>query len=259
MLKKRLPLFVVLAYVQMLTTNALANILPINGKTTGELSNQYANLFTPQGATFSIWGLIYFLLLCFCISFFFSSKENNRAEIGRLFISNALFNSAWILAWHYEFLMLSMFIMIGLLVNLILINLALANTKGIINRLLLQLPFTVYFGWITIATIANMTALLVGYKWGGFGINEIIWTQLILGVGVIIALFNYFRFRQMAYIGVVLWAYWGIYAKHTHPLGFNAQYPSIINSLVGCFIALILGAVLIASLRYRVSKNRHAD
>ena len=234
---------VVLAYGQMLTINALANTLPINGKTTGALSDQYINLFTPQGFTFAIWGLIYGLLLIYTVGVVIRPMTPLSQKVSPWFVGNALLNSSWILAWHYELLGLSLAIMLGLLYTLIQLQLRLKNNRRWQDQLWFRLPFTVYFAWITIATIANVTALLVGYGWVGLGPTAAVWTVVILIVGIAIALTQIGYFRQWSYAAVVLWAYWGIYSKHTSPLGFDQQYPWVITT-TGIGMVLMLGCFL---------------
>jgi len=253
MKKKWLKVLSLVGFVQMILVNSLANILPINGKTTGYLSDQLKNLFTPQGATFAIWGLIYLLLLIFILRILIRPLNKKVEELTTLFIINSLLNSSWIFAWHYEYLAISLVVMLGILINLIQINQLLKNTQDWQDKITLQLPFTVYFGWISIATIANVTAVLVGYGWNGFGISEQVWTILILIVGVVVALSQIIYFRQIAYTFVILWAYFGIYGKHISFEGFNSNYPAIITALICC-----LGILSLASLGLVFSyyKNR---
>ena len=181
MVKKNwLKVLSLVGFVQMILINSLANILPINNKTTGDISDQLQNLFTPEGSTFAIWGLIYFLLFIFIIRIFIRPLNKKVKELIKLFIINSILNSSWIFAWHYEYLVISLVVMLGILINLIQINQLLKNTRNWEDKITLQLPFTVYFGWISIASIANVTALLVNYKWNGLGISEELWTVVIL-------------------------------------------------------------------------------
>lgn len=248
---------VLVGYLQMLTMNGLANALPINGKTTGALSDQYANLFTPQGSTFSIWGLIYLLLLGYSIYNFWIPVSPKSKTINRLFLINTFLNSAWILAWHYEFLLLSVLVMFGLLGTLIKINALATAPSEKPTPLGVRLPFAVYFGWITIATIANITALLVGYDWKGFGGSEATWTLLVLWVGIGIGILQFWKLKQIPYLLVVIWAYWGIYAKHRSAAGFDSKYPLIIQNLEGCLGVLSLCLVVYLWINYfRLKKTK---
>ena len=173
----------------MVVMNYLANALPLNGKTTGQLSDAYPNLFTPAGVTFSIWGFIYILLLIFCVIQFTTSYQAAISRIGWLFGFTCVFNALWIVAWHYERLPLSLILMLGLLVSLIWINVFI---RGLPDAFI-KAGFGVYLGWICIATIANVSALLVNYGWGGFGISEQTWTIIMILVGAVIVSLTIWR------------------------------------------------------------------
>jgi hypothetical protein len=243
-----LKIFVTLAYVAMVFVNYLANALPIGGVTTGQASDSYQNLFTPAGLTFSIWGLIYLLLAVFVIFFWIefgkkSNKERNLVlqKTGELFIITSLANIAWIFAWHYGLIPVSVIIMLILLGTLIMLAELLNKQKlSTGEKIWLLLPFSLYFGWITVATIANITVLLVSLNWDGFGIADNIWTIIILLVGAAIGILRALKDKNIPYILVLIWAYSGIWLKHSSANGFSNQYPDIITTLLIC-IALFAG------------------
>ncbi|MFH1381718.1 MAG: tryptophan-rich sensory protein, partial [Chloroflexota bacterium] len=167
--KSRLLFLAIMNLIGFLGTvvvNGLSNALPLNGKTAGELSDQYPNLFVPAGLTFSIWGIIYILLAIFVIygRIVAVKKDTQKSSfienIGVLFFISCLANMGWIFAWHYEIVPLSVLIMLILLVTLIAIYLRLRigrSDSSKTEKYLVHLPFSVYLGWITIATIANIT------------------------------------------------------------------------------------------------------
>ncbi|MFC1942899.1 hypothetical protein ACFLWU_06780, partial [Chloroflexota bacterium] len=198
--KSRLLFLAILNLIGFLGTvivNGLSSALPINGKTAGELSDQYPNLFVPSGLTFSIWGIIYVLLTIFVIYGLVvaSRKDTNKSSfigiIGVLFFVSCLANIAWIFAWHYEIVFLSLVFMLILLATLLMIYLKLGIGKSDSlqkEKYLVHLPFSVYLGWITIATIANITALLVSVKWNAFGWGEPFWAIAVIIVGILITL-----------------------------------------------------------------------
>ena len=198
-----------LFFAAMIVMNYLANALPLNGKTTGELSDAYPNLFVPAGVTFSIWGVIYILLLIFCVVQFTTSHQAVISRIGWLFGISCIFNALWIVAWHYERLPLSLILMLGLLVSLIWINIFIKDMPfGFFKA-----AFGIYLGWICIATIANVTALLVTYGWGGFGISEETWTIIMIIVGTLVVALAIWRLEN-PFIGfAVVWAFVGIMIK----------------------------------------------
>jgi hypothetical protein len=216
-----------LFFGSMVYMNYLANSLPLNGQTTGQLSDAYPNLFVPAGITFSIWGIIYLLLAAYCVVQFLPSSKEMAIGISWLFIISCALNGLWIVAWHYQKLPLSLLIMIGLLVTLILINLQIKDLPlGV-----LKAAFGIYLGWICIATIANVTALLVSIGWGGIGISEEIWTIIMIAAGTLIVSMAIIRFEN-PFIGLsVVWAFTGIIIKR------SADYRSIV-------IAAVLGILL---------------
>lgn len=199
----------IVMYAFMILMNYLANALPLNNKTTGELSDQYPNLFVPAGVTFSIWGVIYLLLLVFLILQFKSSNKKVVESIGWLFAINSFFNASWIVAWHYEMLILSVVIMLGILSTLVLICRKIQN----LDLGLIKAAFGVYLGWICVATIANITALLVYYGWNGWEVTDVVWASIMIIAGLIIAGIVSVRF-QNPFVGLaIIWAFIGIVLK----------------------------------------------
>jgi len=245
-----LKISVGLSYLGMIVVNFLANALPIAGRGTGEISDSYVNLFTPAGITFSIWGLIYLLLAAYVI-YYISKKDSNHEvlleKVAKLFILSSLANIAWIFCWHYGLLLLSVVIMLVILVSLILI--ATIITKEKLNtkeNILLRLPFSIYFGWITVATIANISALLVDLSWNGWGVTEVTWTIIILLVGALIGIIRGLKDRSIAYLLVFVWAYFGILIKHYSADGFKGEYPIIINTVLFALGLFVLNIVYLA-------------
>jgi len=233
-----------IGFLAVVLVNALAVILPINNRTTQELSDKYPNLFVPAGITFSIWGIIYILLALFIIyqfvvAFRRSSDERGIFEkIGILFFISCIFNVAWILAWHYEIIWLSLIIMALLLISLISIYVRLGTGKPAVRnseKILVNIPFSVYLGWITIATIANVTAFLVQINWNKFGISDQLWTVIVIAVGVIITLATVFSRNDIFYCFVVIWALVGILLKRMADNSMPDQLV-IIASIVGISI-----------------------
>jgi hypothetical protein len=246
-----------IGFIGTVIVNGLANILPLNNKTTGQLSDQYPNLFVPAGLTFSIWGVIYALLAIFVVYQVIAGfgKDRTRLEpfkkIGYLFFLSALFNIGWIFAWHYQILPLSLVFMLLLLGCLLAIYIKLSvGKKGATTKeqYLTHLPFSVYLGWITIATIANVTALLVDDKWNGFGLSEQFWTVAVIVVGIVIALSILFRRQDIYYCLVVDWALLGILIKR-FAATLHVQ-SIIIVTIIG--LALITAGIVTQIARKRV-------
>jgi hypothetical protein len=158
----------VLFFVAVIIVNYLATSLPINGLSTGELSDFYPNLFTPAGFTFSIRGIIYLFLFAFVVRQLIDLRSKNSKEItkkiGIWFILSCIANIAWIYARHYQQVLLSVIIMIIYLLILIKItnNIHIGKKLGSRkDKIFAQVPFSILLGWISVATIANVAALLV--------------------------------------------------------------------------------------------------
>lgn len=240
----------IIGFLGVVIVNVLANALPINNKTTGALSDQYPNLFVPAGLTFSIWGLIYALLAIFVVYSMISAlkvdtKDSFINSIGILFFVTCIANIGWIFAWHYEFLPLSMILMILLLTCLIAIYVRLSIGKSDVakkEKYLVHLPFSVYLGWISIATIANATALLVDANWNTFGLGDQFWTVTVIVVGIAIALIVLFQRKDVFYGLVVDWALLGILIKRLS-VDSTPHYGVVVATIAG-LVLISLGITL---------------
>jgi len=222
---------VVILFCGMIVMNYLANALPLNNMTTGQLSDSYPNLFVPAGFTFSIWGVIYLLLAACCVVQFTDGNRGVMSVIGWTFAITSVLNALWIVFWHYQEVPMSVVIMIALLVTLIYINIRIKD----IPFGLVKASFGVYLGWICIATIANVTTLLVHYGWKGGPLSEETWTVIMIMAGALIACAAIVRLRN-PFIGLsVIWAFVGIISKRSN------DYRSI---AIASAIALTLVAVL---------------
>jgi hypothetical protein len=245
---KIIKISTLIAYGVMVAVNYLAVALPFAGRDTGEISDNYSNLFAPAGYAFSIWGLIYMLLLVYVI-YQFGRKDALAARINRVFIVNALLNASWMFAWHYDFIWLSVLIMVGLLVTLIWIADILRGgelTKN--DHWLIRLPFGVYFGWITVATIADIMVFLISIGWNGLGLPESFWTMVVLLAGTLIGSWRLLRDCFAPYGLVLIWAYGAILAKHLSVSGYGGQYPSIIWTVALC-LAVFVGMIVFISFK----------
>ena len=212
-------IFVVLSILATIIVNGLANALPINGLNTGEISDRFQVYFVPAGYVFSIWGLIYLGLVAFAIfQALPSQRQNPRLQATGWWISlGGLANIIWILLWHYEQFPLTLVAMLFLLGSLIVTYLGLGIGRTVVSageRWTAHLPFSIYLGWITVATVANVTSLLDFLEWDGFGIAPEIWMSIVLAAVLAIAALMNFTRRDVAYAAVILWALAGISAKH---------------------------------------------
>ena len=215
-----------LGLIAVLVVNFLSNSLPLHGKTPAELSDQYPNLFTPAGLTFSIWGVIYLWLLvwvAFQVIALFKQKTAGIVtpmleKIGWIFAYSCLLNIAWLFAWHWEQLLVSVVIMANLLYILTQLNRAATVGQSKTSKQekwLEHLPFGIYQGWISIALIANVTAWLVSLGWTGNGASPLYSTIALILAGGLLAVFVLFRQNNIGHGLAVSWAFWGIYLKRT--------------------------------------------
>ena len=242
--KNFLQVLNILGFLLVLVVNGLANALPLGGNTTGDLSGLYPNLFVPAGLTFSIWGVIYLALAAFIVyqaRDLFSKQKIKMPyiqAIGGYFLLSCLANTGWLFAWHYRQVLLSLVVMLVLLFALIMIylNLDIGN-KSVDSpvRYYVHLPFSLYLGWITVATIANISAVLVHYQWNGWGLSEVFWTVLVILAGTVIALLNIIQRGDIAYSVVILWAYLGIIIKR-----YSVGTPPVMTIIYAAGLGMLL-------------------
>lgn len=234
----RVKWIAVIAFAGVVIVNVLANVLPLNGRTTAEISDSYPNLFAPAGITFAIWGLIYILLAGYTVYQFASVRqrasklsEHTLEKVNQYFIASSLLNISWMLTWHYEVLWLSVLLMIGILYCLITIVMTLHGQKmSVRDGWLVRVPFSVYFAWVTVATIANITAYFVSIGWEG-GLRPAVGIVAVLLVTSIVTITITYRLRDWVYGTVIVWAYVGILLKHLSTNGWNGMYPTVIITL----------------------------
>jgi hypothetical protein len=236
----------VLAVIATIVINGLANALPLNGQTTGEISDRFQVYFVPAGYVFSIWGLIYLGLIVFAVFQALPAQRDNPrlCRIGYLFTASCLANIAWLFLWHYEQFPLTLLAMLSLLVLLIVIYLRLRIGQvaaSSAEKWLVHIPFSIYLGWITVATIANATSLLEYSNWSGWGISDEVWAIIMLVTGASIASVVTLTRGDIAYMLVIVWAFVGIAVKHTEtPVVATAAW--VVTALA--VLVLVLGIVL---------------
>jgi len=224
--KGQLMVLNVLGLIVTLVMNTLASVLPLNGRDTGAISDSIPNLFVPAGLTFAVWGVIYTLLIIFAVYQVVTVRKDAGAAdpIGRLgywFFLSCIANSLWIVAWHWQFQLLSLVLMLVILVSLIAMHTQLRRYKGARStgyRFAVMLPISVYLGWITVATVANFTSVAVVLGWGRFGLSEVFWTVLVLVVAIVINVLAVLLKGDIGFALVGIWALYGIYLKRSESL-----------------------------------------
>lgn len=225
-----------LGLIAVIYVNYLANALPINGYTTGQLSDFYPNLFVPAGVTFSIWGIIYLFLIGFVIAQWFQRFNSIVQNIGYYFLFNCVFNCSWILAWHYRLEELSLLIMLLLLGSLF--KLHNITQSSVLNSALgtafFKIPFSIYFGWVCVATIANFTTVLV--HWNFNPAYPAYWAAILIVITQILVWIINGKYKDLFYTLTIIWAISGIILKQTNLEGpkiiVYTGYACIVSSLI---------------------------
>ncbi|MBK8054750.1 MAG: tryptophan-rich sensory protein [Saprospiraceae bacterium] len=214
-------IFNILGVVLAITFNFLAVSLPINNKTTGELSDAFPNYFVPAGFTFSIWGIIYVLMIGFALFqlWKFQKKSAETTEIvnaiSHWFFASCVANATWIIFWHYEKVALSLATMFFLLYSLIRLYQAVSSFRpmNFSNAVGIHLFISVYLGWISVATIANVTTMIISTGWQSNASVQGTWTIVMIIIAAILGIIMIFRKQDIPYALVIVWALWGIYSK----------------------------------------------
>jgi len=206
-----------------LTINILAATLPLNGQNTGEISDRFEVFFVPAGYVFAIWSLIYVGWIAFAIyQFLPAQKDNSRLErLGYWFALSGLLNSAWLFCWHYNLFGLSVLVMLALLTTLIISYLKLNVGRAQVStaeKWSVDIPISVYLGWISVATIANITDYLYSINWNGFGIAPQIWAVIMLVIASLLGLILALTRQDVGYLFVFAWAFAGIAVKQADTL-----------------------------------------
>jgi len=243
-----LVLMNILAFILLVLVNGLAGSSTIlGGKNTAQISDANPTRITPAGYVFSIWGVIYILLGVFVV---FQALPNQQGKgfqkrIGWLFVLSSALNIIWLFLWQFEYLTLSVVVMFLLLASLIMIYLRLKigkSTVSIKEKLALQLPFSVYLGWITIASIANVATALVSSSWDGFGISSETWAILVVMVALLITLLVVVTRKDVSYGLVSIWALTGIAMN-------QSEFPNIvlITEINAIIIAISLVSMILFS------------
>lgn len=248
---------VLVAALMTIVFNIAANILPLNDLNTGEISDRFEIFFVPAGYVFSIWGLIYLGLLAYAIYQVLPDQRDNPRlrSIGYIFVLSCAANIAWLFLWHYEVFEFTLIAMLVLLVTLIAIYLRLDIGRSEVStaeKWAVHIPFSIYLGWITVATIANTTQLLYYLGWNGWGISAAMWAVIILAAGVVISVLMTLTRADIAYSLVLVWAYIGIAVKHS-------STPLVaISALIGAGIILVV-LIIVMFRRYRQQTELQPD
>lgn len=237
-----------LSVLLAITVNILASALPLNGQNTGEISDRFRIYFVPAGYVFAIWGIIYIGWIAFAIFQFLPAQKTNPRlqKLGYLFALSGVFNAAWLVCWHYNQFGLSVLVMLTLLSLLIASYLKLNVGRTAIGngeRWCVDIPFSVYLGWITVATVANVTGYLYFLGWNSVGTDAQAWAVVMIAVASFLGLAMAQTRKDIGYLCVLIWSFAGIASKQT-------AFPLVANSAWGAS-AFVLGLVIFSIVQRR--------
>jgi hypothetical protein len=246
------PLVSLVGLIATVAVNGLANALPLNGQTTGEVINRDPVYFLPAGWVFSIWGVIYLALGIFVLySLLPAGRRNPRVQrLGPPFLLTCAANCAWLFLWHWERLPLSLVAMGTLLLALIACYAVAHANRGaatLAERICLRFPFSLYLGWVSVATIANVTVTLDRAGWGGWGLAPELWAAIMIAVGGALAALIGLGRRDPVYAAVFVWAFIGIAVRQRDTTLVAATALAV--ALAAAIVALIALASAAASWR----------
>lgn len=220
-----------------LAVNILASTLPLNGQNTGEISDRFLVYFVPAGYVFAIWGIIYIGWIAFTLfQYRRDQKESPRLrKLGYAFALSGVFNAAWLFCWHYNAFGWSVIVMLALLATLIVsylrLNVGLTPVSNT-EKWSVDIPFSTYLGWISVATIANVTDYLYLINWDGFGITPQAWAVIMLAVASVVGILMTLTRRDSAYTFVFVWSFVGIAVKQAaEPLVANSAWIAAVVAL----------------------------
>jgi hypothetical protein len=238
-MKKTLAILNLLSVILVIAVNYISQALRLNDTTIGEISRKYDNLFTPASYAFAIWGIIFLGLLAYGIfqvqRAFFSSKPSEFIQqTGYWFVMANVLNSLWVIAFVYDYTGLSVLIMLGILTSLIKIILNTDMERWDAPKSTIALvwwPICLYSGWISVATIANVSAYLIKLEWEGAPFSEISWTVIMIVIATILNLVMIWKRNMREFAAVGVWALFAIYVRHKDSLetiAFTALAGSIL-------------------------------
>lgn len=229
---------VVAATLGVIFVNYLAAKGYINHQTPEAVSDKYPTLITPSGYAFAIWSLIYLGLAAFAFFQVLPKNKGRYAKIRTVYIFNCAANCAWIYLWHYEQITASLFVMFALLGTLVFINVKLLKTESAAEYWLTRVPFNIYFGWITVATILNFTVALIYLNVKTSDSAAGVLASVLLIAATLLGIIIRFKLANVAYPVTIAWALTAIAVK-------QSGQTTIVVCAAFCVIALLVSALTI--------------
>lgn len=234
-------ILILLSFLAVILVNYLANSLPLNNRSTGEISDSYPSFFTPAGFTFSIWGIIYLLLGILVFKAVITSSDQFFNQYSETFILMFVFtcitNISWLFCWHYDKIGLSLIVMFIFYLALLFMTFYLKDLNYFT-----KISISTYTGWISVAFITNLAVYLVKLDIPFFQNRETFWFILIMIVGLLIALSILIFTKNIVVVIVFAWAYFGIFMKHYQKYGYYLTKNLNIFNLA--MLLIIVGSII---------------
>jgi hypothetical protein len=209
---------ILISTLVVVAVNTLAETLPLNHQTTKAISDSFPILFVPAGYVFSIWGVIYLFLVGYSIYQLLPAQRDNPRlnKVAGWVLLGSVANAAWVVLWHYNLYILNLVTILVLLVSLIFTYIGLENGRSKAStgeKWFARTTFSIYLGWVTVATVANATQVLYYLNWSGLGISPETWAIVMLAVTVLVGALMTLTRRDIPYLLVLAWAAAGIAIK----------------------------------------------
>jgi tryptophan-rich sensory protein len=245
---------VLVAAVTTIAFNGISQAIPVGGRTSADVSNLYSTFFTPANYAFSIWGVIYLLLIAFAVYQMLPAQRNNSnaRKVGWLFILSCILNCGWIVLFQSDQILLSTFVIVAFLLTLIAIYVRLGIGSAHVStadRWFVHLPFSVYLGWLSVATIANISVLGVAQKWGDLlGIAAPTWAAIMLVVATMVGLIIAITRHDVGFVMVFVWAFIAI---------INKQAATPVITTTALITVTVLIVALAGSILFNHRRRQH--
>lgn len=256
----RLKLITILSLTGVVFFNAIATLVSDTNGSSERLSDKFPNVLAPSDSVFIIWILIFLGLWAYVIYQFSTMRgaestisERTLTRINIYFIINTFLNVLWSFALVFEVLWLTIPLIIGILYTLVRISDFIASdTLALRDNIFVRLPFSLYFGWVTYVTFANVVTWLVSTNWNEFMVRQGTWGVTILIAAFVFAIVMLYKRNDWIYGVAVLWAFVGILINHLSPDGWDGTYPTMIVSLTIVISVLIVVILYVADKEYRL-------
>ncbi len=222
--------------------NYYANTHPFAGQTMWEVSAKYPTLLTPAGDAFSIWGAIFLGLAIYAVWQLLPAQKNLSLPdaLAKPLTLASVATGAWVVLFAHELILPSVGVML-LILGCLMATYGRARRRIFAEAapVLAGVPFSMYLGWISVASVINITIGLEQLGWRTAAGLSVTLTLLLIVLVVVLALVMSRVFRDLVFPLVVAWALawlWVARLGQVPELGWAA--------LAGATVCLVAGVLL---------------